>query len=65
MLKVCLLLVLDKWKSINNLEIVVFKYMPQLLETARGDSWVHKPGLTHLSRVHSPGPSVVVCAMYK
>ncbi len=27
------------------------------------DSWVHKPGLTHLSLVCSQGPSVVLCAL--
>ncbi len=25
------------------------------------DSWAHQPGLIHLSLVHSPGPSVVLC----
>ncbi len=29
------------------------------------DSWVHKPGLTHLSLVRSPGPSVVLCMHYQ
>ncbi len=26
--------------------------------------WAHKPGLTHLSLVHSSGPSVVLCARF-
>ncbi len=26
-------------------------------------SWVHKPGLTHLSLVYSPGPFVVLCTL--
>ncbi len=29
------------------------------------DSWAHKPGLTHLSLVCSPGPSVVLCVHYQ
>ncbi len=29
------------------------------------DSWSHKPGLIHLSLVHSPGPSVVLCVHYQ
>ncbi len=28
------------------------------------DGWSHKPGLTHLSLVHSPGPSMVLCVHY-
>ncbi len=27
------------------------------------DGWAHKPGLTHLSLVHNPGPSGIVCAL--
>ncbi len=27
------------------------------------DGWAHKPGLTHLSLVCSPGPSGAVCAL--
>ncbi len=29
------------------------------------DSWAHKPGLTHLSLVPSPGHSVVLCVHYQ
>ncbi len=29
------------------------------------DGWAHKPGLTHLSLVHSPEPSVVLCVHYQ
>ncbi len=31
----------------------------------RSDSWAHQPGLTHLSLVCSPGPSVVLCVHYQ
>ncbi len=29
------------------------------------DGWAHKPGLTHLSLVHSPEPFVVLCVHYQ
>ncbi len=29
------------------------------------DGWAHKPGLTHLSLVRIPGPSVVLCVHYQ
>ncbi len=30
-------------------------------EQREWDGWAHKPGLTYLSLVYSPGPSVVLC----
>ncbi len=29
------------------------------------DGWALKPGLTHLSQVHTPAPSVVLCVLYQ
>ncbi len=25
--------------------------------------WAHKPGVTHLSLIYSPGPAMVLCAL--
>ncbi len=33
--------------------------------TEEWDGWAHKPGLTYLSLVCSPGPSVVLCVHYQ
>ncbi len=35
--------------------------LPQIPLTEGVDGWAHKPGLTHLSLVRGPGPSVVLC----
>ncbi len=32
-----------------------------ILPQREWDGWAHKPGLTHLSLVRSPGPSVMLC----
>ncbi len=37
----------------------------QLVTCLSWDSWVHKPDLTHLSLIHSPGPSVARCVHYQ
>ncbi len=29
------------------------------------DNWAHKHGLTHISLVHSPEPTVVLCVHYQ
>ncbi len=45
--------------------VKMFIHLPQISETEAVGRWAHKSGLTHLSLVHSPGPSVVLCVHYQ
>ncbi len=42
-----------------------FIYLPRYPKQREWGSWAHNVGLTHLSLVHSPGPSVVLCLHYQ
>ncbi len=46
------------WTSHAHFVIVCF-YMKREL-----DGWAYKPGLTHISLVHSPRPTVVLRVLY-
>ncbi len=60
----------DYWHSIKQgvmYEILQVKvnqcteFAQRLRDSQEWDGWAHKPGLTHLSLVCSPGPSLVLC----
>ncbi len=40
-------------------------YLPYTIKQRRWEGWAHKPVLTHLSLMHSPGPFVVLYVRYQ
>ncbi len=46
-----------------SLVVSLSRQLSNLLNYQYQYGWAHKHELTHLSLVHSPGPSVVLCAL--
>ncbi len=61
--KIYFCIVLYKMFTLLQIQCTYIHNVICLLEQREWDSWAHEPGLTHLSLVHSPGTSVVLCAL--